>query len=138
MPGPTGLPVARSHTTVDAALVGDAHRLHRAALVGQGQGGHLEHGGGHRGGVELDQPGERCVGKNRLVVDVLHRALGPDDAGPYARGADVDDEHAHRQPAPAPTVTALLLPGRPAPTVTVTVTAMLLDRTGWAVPACPG
>src|SRR6202034_430825 len=74
-------------------------------------------GGGHGGGVELDQPGERCVGKHRLVVDVLHRALGPDDAGPYARGADVDDEHAHRQPAPAPTVTALL-PGRPAPTVT--------------------
>ena len=62
--GPDGLARCPLPDHGGGALVGDPHRLDRTTLVGQGRGGHLEHGGGHGGGVELDQPRERRLREN--------------------------------------------------------------------------
>ena len=77
-------------------LVGDADGVDRAAF-GQAAAGHLDHGVGHGRGVELDQAGERGVGQDRHVVDVLDGAVGADHRTPHPRGADVDDQDAHGQ-----------------------------------------
>ena len=60
-------------------LVGDPDGVDRTA-GGQARRRHLEHGGGHGHGVELDQPGEGGVGQHGHVVDVLDDAVGTDHA----------------------------------------------------------
>ena len=55
------------------------------------------HRGGHGGGVELDQSGERGVRQHLDVVDVGDLAVGADHRPPHARGAHVDHQHAHGQ-----------------------------------------
>ena len=96
MAGATGSPVARSHTHGGGPLVGDADGIDRAA-AGERRPGHVEHGRGHLGGVELDQAGERRVGRQGPVVDVGHRGVRSHDGGPQPARADVDDEDAHRR-----------------------------------------
>ena len=100
-PGPTGTPVARSHTMVEARWLAMPTAVDRAA-VGQAARGHLEDGVGHGHGVELDQPGDGSVGQDRHVVDVLDGAVGSHHRGPHPGGAHVDDQDAHGQPAPSP------------------------------------
>ena len=58
MPGPTGSPVAAVPHDRRRPLVGDADRVDRAGR-GQRRAGDVERGGGQRGGVELDEAGER-------------------------------------------------------------------------------
>ena len=77
-------------------LVGDPDGRHRAA-VGQAAGGHLGDGRGDGRAVELDESGERGVGQDGHVVDVLDGGVGAHDGPAYARGADVDDQDAHGQ-----------------------------------------
>ena len=81
-------------------LVGDADRIDRAAL-GEGGAGRGEHRGGHLGGVELDEPGERRARWQSLLVDVGDGGVGLDDGRPQAARPDVDDEDAHRLPLSA-------------------------------------
>ena len=93
-PGPTGSPVARSHTMVDARwlVMPTASTGPPAARASLGD---VEHRGGHRRGVELDEAGERGVGREGAVGDVLDGGVRAHDGGPQAARADVDDEDAH-------------------------------------------
>ena len=82
--------------------------------------GGVEHEFGEPGGVELDQPGERRVGREPPVLDVLDRGVGGDDGSPQACRADVDHEN-HRCSVPlgrTPLACSCLPsrpPSRPAP-----------------------
>ena len=67
-PGPTGSPVARSHTIVDARWLVMPTAVDRAA-VGERRPGDVQRGAGHLGGVELDEAGRRRGGQDRPVVD---------------------------------------------------------------------
>ena len=58
MPGATGSPVVRSHTTVDARWLAIADAVDGPAVVERTT-GELEHDAAHRGCVELDEPGRR-------------------------------------------------------------------------------
>ena len=69
--GPTGSPVARSHTTVEPALVGDPDRVDGPGCVERGARGRRGRGR-HRGGVELDQAAARAsrgAARCELLVD---------------------------------------------------------------------
>ena len=110
-PGPTGTPVARSHTMVDARWLAMPTAVDRPA-GGQAGRGHLDHGFGHGHGVELHQArGRGCR------------------AGP-ARGGCASTVPSGRTTAPrtpeVPTSTTRML------------TARAPRRTGRAGPACPG
>ena len=109
-PGPTGTPVARSHTMVDARWLAmpTASTGPPSARLADG---HLDHGVGHGHGVELDQPGERGVGQ--------HGTWWMCSTAPSGRTT------APRTPE-VPTSTTRML------------TARAPRRTGWPGPACPG
>ena len=91
------LAVARSHTTVGAALVGDADRRRpgppcaRARRVAG-----VEHDARHRGRVELDDPRRGRVGEELAMLFVVHGGVVAHDRGADRRRADVDDEQFHR------------------------------------------
>ena len=84
------------------ALRGDAHSGDRTRL-GQRRPGDVEHRGGHRDAVELDQARERARRRHRPVVHRGHRGIRPHDGGAQPRRTDVDHQDAvgrcaHRPP----------------------------------------
>ena len=95
MPGPTGSPVLRSHTMVDARWLAMP-----TASTGppRGEAGpcRVERGGApsrRRRTRRSRAPGED--GQHLAVVDVGDGRVRPDDRGPHAAGADVHDEDRH-------------------------------------------
>ena len=78
MPGPTGSPVARSQTIVEARWLAIPTAVDRAARRRAPAVATLEHGRGHGGGVELDEArGRGGAAAPSTVVDVADGAVGP-------------------------------------------------------------
>ena len=95
-PGPTGSPVARSHTMVEARWLAmptpSTGPASASAAAGHGEGGV-----GHRRGVELDEArarGSTAAPRGRCSATTV--ASGRTTAARTPRRADVDDEDAHR------------------------------------------
>ena len=93
MPGPTGSPVARSHTIVDARwfvmpTASTGPPSSSAAVA------HSSGGVGHRAGVELDEAGRRRRRQQLPVVHVFDGRVRADDRGAQPARPDVDHEDA--------------------------------------------
>ena len=97
-PGPIGSPVAAIPHQRRGPLVGDARRPRPGRRRPATSVGDVEHRGGHRRAVELDEPGKRCRRRERSVLECVHGSVAVDDRGAQPGRADVDDEHAHDEP----------------------------------------
>ena len=97
MPGPTGAPVARSHTIVEARWVGDAdgRRRHRR-LAERRRGDVAARQQAICGRVELHQTRRWRRRREAAVVDVVDGSIGRHRCRPETARTDVDDEDAHR------------------------------------------
>ena len=84
--GPTGSPVARSHTMVDARWLAmpTASTGPPSASTARATSSATS---AMRGGVELDQPGRRRVGQQLAVLLDGDGGVGPHDGGPQAARA---------------------------------------------------